>query len=444
MLIFTNRPSVSLSSPSLGTLARGWRWLGAGVASLVLTGSMVAEEPPKGEFGKAIQLAPFVVKGKSLAVSIHARTKGDRRYGEKFAEEVVEIAYETLGDSTGRGLVIVGAEGEPHPIYFFRKFLELSRAGQLDPSLAESAGEVDGMLKKLQEKIEKINEDPRKLTGLTFDTFVPAMPLPLKGVASKLYQLAWAEGFDAARVEKMLKSLTPAGLARDDLSRYDWVFYLPPHSTTSVVLKEVMDKGMKAQKIGLIKRAAIRTAAFTFRPAINKAVEGMRQGLLFRAILIAESKYDEGDIDALSATYMQELMPDLTPGSIGEHRRALEAIEKQKIKNAEYAKDPFVKPERLATYDLAAYAAFEGEYAAEPAKARQQRPQTTHRFKREGDAFQWNYEQDKPRVFYPAGDRLLVNEDGSMTIRFLVDDKGAVTGVEERWVRRRQTIPRKP
>ena len=263
------------------------------------------------------------------------------------------------------------------------------------------------------------------------------MPLPLKGAASKLYQLAWAEGFDAARVEKMLKTLTPAGLARDDLRRYDWVFYLPPHSTTSVVLKEVMDKGMKAQKIGLIKRAVIRSAAFTFRPAINKAVEGMRKGLLFRAILIAESKYNEGDIDALSAVYMQELMPDLTPGSIGEHRHALEAIEKQKIKNAEDAKDPFVKPDRLATFDPAAYAAFAGEYTRDP-------KETTHRFKREGDAFHWKYKNDKPRVFYPAGDRLLVNEAGTMTIRFLVNDAGTVTGVEERGVRRRQTIPRKP
>jgi hypothetical protein len=60
-----------------------------------------------------------------------------------------------------------------------------------------------------------------------------------------------------------------------------------------------------------------------------------------------------------------------------------------------------------------------------------------------GDSFQWTYKDQKPKVFYPAGDRLLVNEDGSMTIRFVTDDKGVVTGVEERWVRRRQTIARK-
>jgi len=286
----------------------------------------------------------------------------------------------------------------------------------------------------------KIDEDPKKPTGITFETFLPALPLRLEGVASKLYQLAWAEGFDDTRVEQMLKSLTPAGLVRDDLTRYDWVFYLPPHGTTSVVLKEVMDKGMKSEKMGFFERAAIKSAMLVFRPVVNKAVEGMRKGMMFRAILEAESKWNEGDLDALSKAYMQELMPDLKPGSGDEHGRALAAIEKQKIANAEYAKDPFVKPERLATFDPAAYVPFEGEYGSNPAKP-------GLRFKREGDSFQWDRISSKdtpPRLFFPAGDRLLVNEKGTLTIRFLLDEKtGAVTGVEERWVRSRRTIPRK-
>ena len=129
-------------------------------------------------------------------------------------------------------------------------------------------------------------------------------------------------------------------------------------------------------------------------------------------------------------------MPDFKFTGGTEHQRALEAIAKQKLANAEYAKDPFVKPARLATFDPAASAPGEGEYTAKP-------PEVTHRFKREGESFQWKYKNQKPQVFYPAGDRLLVNEEGTMTIRFLVDDKGAVTGVEERWVRRRQTVARK-
>ena len=152
-------------------------WLALLLATgLLLNGAFAqGDKTPAGkdDFSPLVKLAPFVVNGQSLAVSIHARTKVDRRYGEKFAEEVVEIAYETLGTSTGRGLVIVGADGEPHPIHFFRKFLEMSRAGQLDPGLAEAAGEVDGMLKKAQEKMRKIDEDPAAMpTGITFDTFV--------------------------------------------------------------------------------------------------------------------------------------------------------------------------------------------------------------------------------------------------------------------------------
>jgi len=77
--------------------------------TLVLAGIGFAAEPvpaappspPAAEFGADVQLAPFVVNGKKLSISIHARTPADRRYAEEFAEEVVGIAYETLGDTTG-------------------------------------------------------------------------------------------------------------------------------------------------------------------------------------------------------------------------------------------------------------------------------------------------------------------------------------------------------
>ena len=403
------------------------------VAALVFAGLVGATEPSNAEFGKAIELAPFVVQGKPLSISIHARTKGDRRYAEKFADEVVEVAYETLGDSTGKGLVIVGAKGEPHPIFVMRKFLALSEAGQLDGSLTPSAMELDATLKKWQARMEG---NAGEGMNLDFDTIVNALPIPLEGVAASLYQLAWGEGFADAQIERKLKTLTQADLFRNDLNRYDWVFYLPPHDATKVALKEMINKGMEKSKMGLFKRAAVRSALTVFSPVVRKAIEGMRMGMLFMTIMRAESPYSEEDINALTNAYVQELMPDLKPGSGDEKRRALAAIEKQKIANAEYAKDPFVKPERLATYDPAVYATFEGEYTLEP-------PATTHRLTREGDAFLWNYKDRVKRTFYPAGDRLLVNEEGNMTLRFLVDEAGAVTGVEERWVRRRQTVPRK-
>lgn len=406
-------------------------------AALGLLGCVLlagADAEPAPEFGKDVQLAPFVVQGKPLTVAIHARTKGDRRYAEKFADEVVEVAYETLGDSTGKGLVIVGAKGEPHPVLLMRKFIAWSEAGRIDPGLAPAAAQMKAALGHVQDKF-KIDDEESARMGITFETFMPALPMPLVGPASPLYQLAWAEGFDDARIERRLLMLTLAELERDQLMRYDWVFYLPPRSATGPVLKELMDKAMKGQNMGLFKRAAVRSAVFAFKPVVNKAVEAMRSGFLFATILRADGTYGEDDIDQLTRAYVRELMPDLKPGSGDEKRRALAAIEKQKIANAEYAKDPFVKPERLARYDPAAYLPFEGEYTDKP-------PEATHRFRREGDGFQWNYRDQKPRPFYPAGDRLLVNEEGSMTIRFLTDDAGRVTGVEERWVRRRKTVAR--
>ena len=98
----------------------------------------------------------------------------------------------------------------------------------------------------------------------------------------------------------------------------------------------------------------------------------------------------------------------------------------------EYAKDPFVSPPRVAEFDPATFAKLEGEYA--------EKRETTHRFARSGDGFTWKYRDHEPRPFFPAGDRLFVSEDGKMTTEFLVDETGAVTGVEERWHRRRKTI----
>lgn len=386
------------------------------------------------EFGKDVQLAPFVVNGKPLTVAIHARTKGDRRYGEKFADEVVDVAYETLGDTSFKGLVIVGSEGEPNPVLLYRKFLAMAEAGQLDPSLAGAAEELAAGMKKLQDKFKIDDKDAQEM-GITFDTFLPAMPLPLAGASGRLYQLAWAEKFDEKRIEQRLKTLTSAELARDELTKYDWVFYVPPHSTTPKVLNDLVTKAMKKEKMGIIKRGLVRTALLAVRPFINKAVEGMRKGMLFSTILRAKSTWTDEEIEVMAKAYAQELMPDLKPGNSDERKRALAAIEKAKHEIEEYRKDPFVKPARLASFEAAAYVTFEGDYTDHA-------PDRTHHFKHEGDVFQWNYKDHKPRPFYPAGDKLLVNEEGTMTIHFLVDDAGKVTGVEERWVRRRKTVTR--
>ena len=455
MLSFADRPNLALSSLLPGAMVHGWWWVGAGVAGLVLAGALLAEEPAapaKAEFGKDIQLAPFVVNGKKLSISIHARSKPDRAYAEKFADEVVEIAYETIGDSTGKGLVIVGREGEPHPLVVFRKFQAMAAAGQLDPAVAAKSAELtakmtawkaefhlddlDGEKAENEARARSAGKDAPKEFKVSLDMVMPALPLPLEGLLARLYQLYWAEGFDGGRMERKLRSLTLADLEGNTLAQYDWVFYLPPRHAAGDVMDDLMKQFMKQEKMGLFKRAAIRSALFVFSPAIKSAIEGMRKSALYLTVLRAESHYSQDDIMALTGAYGKVLMPDFKFTGGTEHQRALEAIAKQKLANAEYAKDPFVKPTRLANFDPAAYAIGEGEYTAKP-------PEVSHRFKREGESFHWIHRNGKPQVFYPAGDRLLVNEEGSMTIRFLVDDKGVVTGVEERWVRRRQTISRK-
>jgi hypothetical protein len=93
-----------------------------------------------------------------------------------------------------------------------------------------------------------------------------------------------------------------------------------------------------------------------------------------------------------------------------------------------------VSPQPLTTFDGEAYAAFEGDFA--------EGSTTTHRFRREDDTFTWQYLDRKPSIFRPAGPRLFVSENGKMTIEFLSNENGEVTGVEERWVRLRKTVPR--
>jgi hypothetical protein len=417
------------------------------LAGLIPGGAGSAAEPPGEDFGKDVQLAPFVVKGSSLSISVHARTKGDRRYAEEFAEEVVGIAYETLGKSTGAGLVIVGREGEPHPVVVIRKFLAMAAAGQLDPVVAATADALTAKMADWKGIMrlgdEDEDDDPEEGFKITFDMIVPALPLPLEGMASKLYQLSWAEGFDEARVEKKLRSLTLADLESDALSKYSWVFYLPPRNAYVGVQNELMAGVMKKEKMGLMKRAAIKSALVVFKPAVKKAVEGFRKGMLFMTVLRARSDYNQGDIRALTQAYTQVLMPDFKFNGGTEHQRALEAIEKQKVRNAEYAKDPYISPARLATFDPAAYAPFEGDYNVRVGKdGKPTKPSRV--LARKDDGYLWQTSRSrKPRIYYPAGERLLVSADGKMTVEFKLDDQGALTGAEERWERGRHKVPRK-
>lgn len=378
-----------------------------------------------------IELAPFTVKGEELSVSVYARTRSDRRYAERFAESVVEIAYETMGKSTGHGLVIVGDKKEPHPLSVFDQFLEMAEEKQVDGDMAEAAKELEEMLKEWEAKAQMDGGDATM--DIDFNVIIDAIPMPLEGIASKLYLVAWSEDFDEKRVEERLSSLSAADFEKGEFAKYDWVFYLPPRNAFKKVLKEILPVAMEEAELGMVKRMAVRGAIFTFKPLIKDAIEGLRKGMLYLTVMRAKSGYDQGEIEALMTAYIGALMPHgkIIPGK--KRERALEAIAAQKIENAEYAKDPFVSPTPLERPDLTLYSRFEGEYGP--------KNKTTHRFTLKDNTCYWQYSDWEPGVFLPAGDALFVSEKGDMTIEFVVDDNGVVTGIEERWDRRKNWVP---
>jgi len=405
--------------------------------ALVFSATALAQTPapadaPRDDFLNLVVLEPLVINGEPLSISILARTKADRRYAEKFADDVIEVVYATLDNSPGKGLVIIGEEGEPHPIVVFRQFVALAETHQLDPDVAARATQLVEAMRAWE---RRLNFEEAAKDGLPIETFLNALPLPLEGIGSKLYQIAWAEGFEPRRLDAKLRSLTPAELENDQLSRFDWVFYLPPRNAFRDVMKAVVPVIMKKEKMGPMKRAAVRSAMVVFAPAIRKGVESLRKGMLFFTVFRARSSYGDDDIAELSRAYAQVLMPDFKFNESSAHDRAVAAIEAQKLANLEYAKDPFVSPRRLEAFDPESFAPFVGDYA--------EKSETTHRFARDGRTFTWQYRDQDPRPFYPAGERLFVSENGKMTLEFLLDDTGAVTGVEERWPRKRNTVPRK-
>lgn len=426
-------PSFTVPSGSreaVSILARLILGLFAFLTALPATQADNSSGPASG-FMPYVELAPFEVDGEQLAVSIHARSRSDRRYGAKFAEEVVGVAYQTMEKTTGFGLVIVGRKREPHPIRVYDQFLAMAEAGQLDPEVASLASGLTHMLQEWEAKAD-FNEGGGDGPNIDFDMVVNAIPLPLEGVGSKLYQMAWAEDFDPDRLERLFRSLTPEDFEADDLARFEWVFYLPPKSAFSEAMKQIVPTMLKESDLGFMQRMAVRTALTVFKPMLKRAVEGVRKGMLYLTVLRAMSGYSEGDIEALTEVYIESSMPF---GGGSDYDTPLEAIEAQKIRNAEYAKDPFVSPEPLENADLVSFEKFEGGYSDNEEKV-------THRFRVEGEACTWQYRDRDPKVFLPAGDALLVSENGEMTLEFLMDETGEVTTVEERWVRRTKQVPR--
>lgn len=316
-------PRISPPFPSLLCFA---------VGLLLLRPLLPAATPPpaKDEFLPLVKLAPFDVRGQSLAISIYARTKSDRRYGEEFAERVTKVVYEAVTESTGKGLVIIGAKGEPHPVVVFRKFLALAREGKLDTAIAARAPELAMALDRWQHSVDKDKKDDRDNDGdvdMDFEKIIAALPIPLEGIGAKLYQLAWEEKFDDAKVEARLRALQPGDLERRDLFKsFDWVFYLPPKGAFDRVLDELIADALKHEDVGFFARVAVKGVLLAVKPKIRRAIEAMRQGLLFKTEAQAQSGRSEEDVTALTDAYTEVLMPGEKKSGGTDHERAVAAV----------------------------------------------------------------------------------------------------------------------
>jgi len=306
--------------------------------------------PSPEAFSPMIELAPFVAKGKQLSVSIHARSGGDRRYAEAFSEEVMKVVYEGVTESPGKGLVIIGRNGEPHPIFVFRKFLALAEAGKLDPEIAARGPELFAMLNHWQHTVDTGKGDDAASDGnidLEFEKIVTVLPLPLEGLGAKLYQLAWFEKFDDAKVEAKLLALHPADLERNLFAHFDWVFYLPPKGAFDQVLDDLIADALRKDGAGFFARTAVKGVMLVVKPKIRRAIEGLRKGVMFQTVVQARTSLSEGEVLALTGAYIETMMPgeDRTKGGTP-HERAVIALRDQMRKNAEPAGELSTAPAR--------------------------------------------------------------------------------------------------
>lgn len=394
-------------------------------------------EDPAARFRDYYELEPFVVTGEDIPITVFARTNADRNYATRFAHKVVEVAYYTIEKSPGSGLVIIGRSGEPHPIHLIENFMERARSEDASPELRVIADELDKAVDEWREKIrfdvdtEEDNEIPVDL-----DKLVVAFPMPLPKIAADLYLLAWQEDFDAKRIDQKLDSLTIDDLRQQDFEEFKWVFYLPPRNTLNGVLKEVLPAAFEAAEMGFFKRAMARTAIAAFKPLIRDAMEGVRKGVMYWAVLNANSElFGEGDIDLLAEAYIESQMPRGKIIGGGKKERALEATQAQILKNAEYAKDPFTLPEPIESYDLTLAESLLGTYGDEGHRDKRFFIQEQSLFWQEGD--------DEPIEYLPAGETLFVSSEKDITIEFIPGETDDYTRVELRKGRFRHTFSRK-
>jgi hypothetical protein len=147
----------------------------------------------------------------------------------------------------------------------------------------------------------------------------------------------------AGRVEKpeaeaKLVALRPADLERRDCFKACvWVFYLPPKGAFDDVLDEIIAEALNKEEMGFFARVAVEGVLLVVKPKIRRAIEAMRQGLMFMTVVEAQTRCGENEVAALTGAYIEALMPfdskNKPPGGT-DHERAVNAVREQLRKNA--------------------------------------------------------------------------------------------------------------
>lgn len=407
------------------------------LAALIPSDAVANQEP---QFSDFYELEPFEVTGEEIPITIFARNGGDRAYGTRFAHQVVEMAYQTLERSPGSGLLIVGKLGETHPITLFERFKERSLAEDASPELKAISSKIEEDFGKWQENID-INLTGAKASGaeteidLDPQALVNAFPIPLPATAAQLYVLAWERRFDPEQFEKLLSQIKAEDLESDAFEEFTWVFYLPPRKSVNVIIKEALPAVFEAENLGFFKRSFARAAVATFKPMIKDFVEAVRKGVLYWSVLHANREaFNEGDIQELAKAYIRSQMPRGKLLGGGKSDRALEFIERQKTKNAEYAKDPFIAPIPLDAFDIASFAPYEGTYRKPDHNAKKLYIEDGSLFLKQGEK--------EPELMLPAGPNFLVSKNQSKTLRLIPGETPSFNQIEIRAKRYRHSFTR--
>lgn len=360
-------------------------------------------------------------------ISIFAEKPGERKYAEGFAETVYEAAFETTGESAGKGLIIIGNYEDPHPIVLIKRYMDVTEGAEANADGLIFDAIIDRAISKWEEGDESLEEE----IGMDIESVAYVIPMPLEPAILNLYLVARQEDFNEDAIENRYRTIKPMELKFGDFESFDWVIYLPPRNAIDRVIKDVLPHVMKKEKLGFFKRTLVKGAVFTFKPVIRDAMEGFRKSLLYEAILKANSDFLEEEIEVLTNAYREALMPKGKIVGGNKSDRSLEAIREQLKENEAYANDPYVPPILTIDEDSEQSALFVGEYKGRHGK--------TKIFQDDGFLY-YQFNDRTAHLISPVSENLFTTEDRGMTIEFLAGENGEIEEAELRKVRFRRTI----